>query len=212
MSQLTEWLTQSQDHFARLGWLGVFGYAIVIMVVQVCCLPLSPLAILGGMMFGFGRGYVAITLGTAGGAAVNFLLSRYLLRGPISRRLAKNEKFQLIDQAIANEGGRIVFLLRFCPIPFGFANYCFGLTAIPLLTYWIATVVAIIPANAFFAYIGVTTRSGLYAAAGAGHRHPMEYVFMAAGIAAFFLVLRHVAKIARQALARREIEVAIEGS
>ncbi|MEO8351857.1 MAG: VTT domain-containing protein [Chthoniobacteraceae bacterium] len=212
MSNLTEWLTQSQEQFTRLGWMGVLGYAFIIMVVQVFCTPLSPLAMMGGMIFGFGRGYAAITLGTAGGAVVNFLLSRYILREPILRRLARSEKFRLIDQAIGQEGGRIVFLLRFCPIPFGFANYCFGLTAIPLIPYWIATVVAVVPANAFLTYIGVTTRAGLDAAAGGSHRHPMEYVFMAVGILAFFFALRHVARVARQALAKRELEIAIEGS
>ncbi len=212
MSNLTDWLTQSQEQFARLGWMGVVGYAFIIMVVQVFCTPLSPLAMMGGMIFGFGRGFAAITMGTAGGAVINFLLSRYIVREPILRRLARNEKFQLIDHAIGKEGARIVFLLRFCPIPFGFANYCFGLTSIPLVSYWVATVLAIIPANAFLTYIGVTTRAGLAAAAGTSHRHPMEYIFMAVGIVAFFLALRLVAKVARQALAKRDVEIAIEGS
>jgi hypothetical protein len=72
--------------------------------------------------------------------------------------------------------------------------------------------VAVIPANAFLTYIGVTTRAGLDAAVGSSQRHPMEYVFMVVGIIAFFLALRHVAKVARQALAKRDVEIALEGS
>jgi uncharacterized membrane protein YdjX (TVP38/TMEM64 family) len=209
MSALTQWLTSSQDYFLQLGWLGVLLYAGAIVLLGVVCAPLSPAAVAGGMMFGFGRGFVAITLGTGGAAVVNFLISRYLLRGPIARRLEKNEKFRLIDAAIGREGWKIVGLLRFVPMPFGVANYAYGLTAIPLLPYTLATVVAIIPANVFLTWVGVTARDGVAAATGAGHaKHPFEYVFLALGLIAFFLALRQITKIARTVLARRDLTAA----
>ena len=205
MSALTHWLTSSQDYFRELGWLGVLLYAGAIVLLGVVCAPLSPAAVAGGMMFGFGRGFVAITLGTGGAAVVNFLISRYLLREPIARRLEKNEKFRLIDEAIGREGWKIVGLLRFVPMPFGVANYGYGLTAIPLLPYTLATVAAIIPANAFLTWVGVTAGEGVAVATGAGHaRHPGEYVFLGLGLIAFFLALRQITKIARSALAKRE--------
>ena len=205
MSALTHWLTSSQDYFRELGWLGVLLYAGAIVLLGVVCAPLSPAAVAGGMMFGFGRGFVAITLGTGGAAVVNFLISRYLLREPIARRLEKNEKFRLIDEAIGREGWKIVGLLRFVPMPFGVANYGYGLTAIPLLPYTLATVAAIIPANAFLTWVGVTAGEGVVVAIGVGHaRHSGEYVFFGLGLIVFFLVLRQITKIARSALAKRE--------
>jgi uncharacterized membrane protein YdjX (TVP38/TMEM64 family) len=211
MSALTNLLTQSQDYFLHLGWFGVLLYALAIALLGVLCAPLSPTAVAGGMMFGFGRGFVAITLGTGLAAVLNFLISRYLLRGPIARRLEKNEKFRLIDAAIGREGWKIVGLLRFVPMPFGVANYAYGLTAIPLVPYTLATIVAIIPANAFLTWVGVTAREGVAVATGAGHaKNPGEYVFLALGLVAFFLALRQITKIARNALAKRDAATIIE--
>ena len=205
MAAFTQWLTSSEDYFQQLGWTGVLLYAAGIVLVQLVCAPLSPVAIAGGLIFGFTRGFAAITIGTAAGALLNFVLSRYFLRGPIARRLERNEKFRLIDHAIGREGWKIVALLRFCPIPFGLANYSYGLTAIPLVPYFLATVVAIIPGNLFFVWLGVTAHAGVAAATGTGRaQHPLEYVFLVIGLVAGFLALRKISRIARDALQGRE--------
>lgn len=205
MSAFTQWLANSQEYFQQLGWAGVLLYAGAIVLVQLVCAPLSPVAIAGGLIFGFTRGFAAITIGTAAGALVNFVLARYFLRGPIARRLERNEKFRLIDAAIGREGWKIVALLRFCPIPFGLANYSYGLTAIALVPYLAATVFAIIPGNLFFVWLGVTAHAGVAAATGAGRpRHPIEYLFLAVGLLAAFFALRQISRIARRALERRE--------
>jgi len=205
MAALTEWLTSFKSYFLELGWQGVLLYALAILLVQLVAAPLSPMGLAAGVIFGFSRGYAALTLGTALGAFVNFLLSRYLLRAPMSRRLEGNLKFQLIDNAIGREGWKIVALLRFCPIPFGLANYCYGLTAIPLVPYLAATVFAIIPANAFMVWLGVSANEGLAAAAGTARpRHPLEYVFLGVGLIAAFFALRHISKVARQALEEKQ--------
>lgn len=207
MVALTQWLTGFEAYFRELGWLGVLLFAGGIVLVQFVAAPLSPMAIAAGLIFGFGRGFAALTLGTAFGALLNFLLSRYLLRRPIARRLEANANFHAIDSAIGREGWKIVALLRFCPIPFGFANYCYGLTAIPLLPYLAATFFAIIPANLFFVWLGVTAHEGLAAATGNTRpRHPLEYVFLVVGLIAAFFALRHISKVARQALAAKDAD------
>ena len=110
---LTDWLLWSEATLRVLGWPGLFLFAGGIAFAQMFMLPMAPVALASGLIFGFGRGWIAITLGTALGAAVNFLIARYLARGPIARRLERNEKFRLIDAAIGREGWRIVALLRF---------------------------------------------------------------------------------------------------
>ncbi len=209
MSALLDWFVQQvlalQHSFLELGLLGMLAYAGVIAVFQMTLLPLSPIAIAAGFIFGIQRGFVVVTLGTAAGAAINFLIARHLARGPFERRLARNEKFRLIDAAIGREGGKIVALLRFCPIPFGFANFCYGLTAIPFWPYFIASVLAIIPGNFFFTWLGATAHEGIQAVMGAGRpRHPAEYVLMGAGLLAGFIALTYVTKLARAAVARAD--------
>lgn len=200
MSALTDWLTASQQYFQQLGWLGVLAYAGVIIAAQFVLVPLSPFAIAAGVFFGFGRGWIAIMLGTTLGAALNFLVSRHLARGAITRRLAGHEKFQLIDTAIGREGWKIVALLRFCPVPFGLANFCYGLTAVRFWPYFWTTAVTVIPANSFFVWLGATAQAGLQAALGAGKQHPFKYVLLGLGLVAAFGALTYVSRIARAAV------------
>lgn len=207
MNAISAKILEYQQFFQGLGWFGVLAYAGVIFLAQVVCLPLSPLAIAGGLVFGLGRGFAAITLGTAVGAIVNFLLSRYLARSTVQRWLAHHEKFKLIDAAIGREGWKIVALLRFCPIPFGIANYCYGLTAVRFLPYWLSTVIVCIPANFFFVWFGTSSHDALSAVSGVGQATPPgKIIFTAVGLVAFFCALAYVTKIARAAVERSGAE------
>ncbi len=203
VNALSEKILESQQFFQGLGWLGVLAYAALIVVVQVVCLPLSPLAVAGGLIFGLGRGFAAITIGTGIGAVVNFLAARYLARGAVQRWLGHHEKFKLIDAAVGREGWKIVALLRFCPVPFGIANYSYGLTAVRFLPYWIATLFAIIPGNFFFTWFGASSHDALATVSGAGQAEPPgKMIFTVIGLVAFFCALTYVTKIARAAVAR----------
>lgn len=209
MAALTHWLTTSQDFFHQLGWLGILAYAALIVVVQLFMAPLSPLGVAGGFIFGLQDGILAITLGTGAGAAINFLLSRHVARAAILKRIGGNEKFRVIDKAIGQEGWRIIMLLRFCPLPFGFANYAYGLTAIPFLPYLVASILAIIPANVFFVYLGATAQAGLEAVMGNNRpRHPFEYALMGFGLLACFAAMFYIGKVAKTALAKHSGDAA----
>ena len=110
---------------------------------------------------------------------------------------------------MGREGWKIIALLRLCPIPFGLANYAYGLTAIGFWPYFLATFFAIIPANCFFVWLGSSAHHGLAAATGAEQaRHPGEYVFLAVALIAAFLVLRHITKLAKAAVAKADAPAA----
>ena len=194
------------DHFFpgvlhSLGPAGILLFAGIFFAAQFCLAPVAPLAMAAGAIFGLGGGWVTVTLATALGAALNFLFSRHLARNAIARRLGKSEKFRLIDQAIGREGWKIVALLRFCPIPFGLANFCYGLTAVRFWPYFFASVLAIMPANFFFVWVGSTAQESAQALLGGGRpRHPVEYVLMGVGLMATFAALTYIGKIARAAL------------
>lgn len=209
MSQILEWLigwiASSQEYFRQLGWGGILVYAGLIVAVQAALLPVSPLAMAAGVIFGLGGGYAAVEIGTGVGVVLNFLLSRYLVRDWVTRKFASHEKFRLIDSAIGREGGKIVFLLRFCPIPFGLANFLFGLTAVRFVAYTVASILAIAGPNFFFVYLGATAGASLQALVGAGRpRHPMEYVLLGLGMVAGFVALTIIGRIARTAVAKGE--------
>ncbi len=205
MKLLTAWLASSQEFFHQLGWLGVVAFAVTMAVAGLAAVPLSPFAITAGLVFGFGRGLLAVQLGTMLSSALNFLISRHFARRFVQQRLATHPKFRSIDGAVGREGWKIVAMMRFVPVPFGLLNYLLGLTAIGFWPYLIATALPIILGNSFFVWIGTTANAGLEAATGAGRpRHPIEVAMMVLGMLAAFAALTYVTKIARQAISQRD--------
>jgi uncharacterized membrane protein YdjX (TVP38/TMEM64 family) len=182
--------------------MGLLAFAGIFFAAQFCLAPVAPLAMAAGAIFGLGWGIVVVTIGTGLGVALNFLIARHVAREPIAHRLARSEKFRLIDAAIGREGWKIIALLRFCPLPFGLSNFCYGLTAVPFWPYFFASVVAIVPANTFFVWLGASANEGVHALAGSSRpRHPIEYVLMFVGLVAAFAALTYISRIAKAAIA-----------
>jgi uncharacterized membrane protein YdjX (TVP38/TMEM64 family) len=204
MSALSHKLLEWQHYFQDLGLFGIAAYVLVMVVVQMFCAPLSPAGIAAGMIFGLWRGFVTVEIATAIGAALNFLVSRHFARERVTRWLGHHEKFKLIDAAIGREGWKIVALLRLCPIPFGLANYMYGLTAVRFGPYMAATVLAILPANFFFVWFGATSNDALAALSGTRRAGPGQFIFTAIGLVAFFAALTYVTRIARAAVAKKD--------
>jgi uncharacterized membrane protein YdjX (TVP38/TMEM64 family) len=212
ISELSQYFLHWETFFRGLGFLGVLAFALTIVVLQLFCLPLSPFGIMAGLFFGLANGFAAVEIGTGVGAAINFLISRHVLRERVARWLGTHEKFRLIDTAIGREGWKIVALLRFCPIPFGLANYSYGLTAVGFLPYMLATVCAIVPANFFFVWFGATSHDlALTVLTGGGVKAaPNHAIFTVVGLIAFFVALTYIGKIARSAIARHDPASSVE--
>jgi uncharacterized membrane protein YdjX (TVP38/TMEM64 family) len=88
------------------------------------------------------------------GATLAFLIGRYFARDWVNGKVQKNPKFQTIDQAIAREGLKIVFLLRLSPLfPFNLLNYALGITQVSLKDYVIGSL-GMIPGTILYVYIG----------------------------------------------------------
>ncbi len=151
-----------------LGPLGVFLLALFLGIGSLFFLPASPFIIAGAAVFGFPLGVAGALMGIALGAAGGFCLSRWFLRKEISAHFQKNATFRAIDIAIEKEGWKIVILLRLCPIPFGLANYLYGLTAVHFRPYLIATLIGGLPSLLLFCELGSAGKAGLDAVA-SGH-------------------------------------------
>jgi uncharacterized membrane protein YdjX (TVP38/TMEM64 family) len=185
--------------------LGVWGPAAFMLTYAasvVALVPASLLTLAAGAIFGIASGtlyaFVAATLGAAGA----FLVSRYLARGAIERKLAGNVKFRSIDNAIGEEGRKIVFLLRLSPIfPFVYLNYALGLTRIGFADYVVASV-GMLPGTLLYVYSGKV--AGDVAALAAGvelDRGPADYAVWIFGLVATILATALVTRTARRALA-----------
>ena len=151
-----------------LGPLGVFLLALFLAIGSLLFLPASPFIIAGSAVFGFPLGVLGALTGLALGASGGFCLSRWFLRKDISARFRKHATFRAIDMAIEKEGWKIVILLRLCPIPFGLANYLYGLTAVQFRPYLIASLIGGLPSLLLYCQLGTAGKAGLDAIA-SGH-------------------------------------------
>ena len=199
---LIPFLEHTRQTLLDLHGLGILAFAGIFVAAQFFMIPVAPLGLAAGFFFGFRMGWLGLMLGCAIGASVNFLISRHLARDRVARWLNHHEQFRLIDSAIGREGWKIVALLRFVPIPFGLANYCYGLTPVRFWPYLAATCVAIIPPNSLFVWIG-STGQDLASLLGKGRPiHRLEYGLLGVGIVAAIIALRHLSKVARSAVRR----------
>jgi uncharacterized membrane protein YdjX (TVP38/TMEM64 family) len=186
-----------------LGPLGVFLVALFLAIGSVLFLPASPFIIAGAAVFGFPLGLVGALTGVALGAAGGFCLSRWFLRKEVSAHFRKHATFRAIDMAIEREGWKIVILLRLCPIPFGLANYLYGLTAVHFRPYLIATLLGGLPSTLLFCQLGSEGKAG-FDALSSGHlgRSTGELVVLGLEMAATVCAIVLLPLFARRAIAK----------
>lgn len=196
-----QWLQAFNAWISKLGPTGILVFAAGYAAGAVLFLPGSVLTVGAGFVFGLLWGTVAVSIGSTSGAALAFLISRYVARENVSGLARKNQKFAAIDSAIGNHGWKIVLLLRLSPlIPFNVSNYLYGLTAVPFWPYVAASWLGMLPGTLLYVYIGAAGRAGLQAAGRQTSGSPLQTVFLLVGLLATITVTWYVSRIARKAL------------
>src|SRR3954466_11371986 len=178
---IASWLKAFQIYVRGLGALGYVVYIAVYAICVASFIPASILTLGAGAIFGFVGGTIVVIIGATIGATLAFLLARTVMRKRIEKMTASNKKFRALDRAIASEGMKIVFLVRLAVVfPFTWINYAFGLTAIPLWRYVLATFLGIIPATAAFVFAS----SAATKAVTGGTSNITKIVYIAGGVVA----------------------------
>jgi uncharacterized membrane protein YdjX (TVP38/TMEM64 family) len=138
-----------------LGVTGVLIFALILIVVTFLPAPDWPLPIAAGYVYGFWAfplTYASIVFASV----LAFLSARYLLRDKIQSLLNRRPKYRKLDRAVADDGWQVVVLMRLSPIvPFNLQNYALGVTAIPFVQYFTATLIGIAPGIAIYVYFGI---------------------------------------------------------
>jgi uncharacterized membrane protein YdjX (TVP38/TMEM64 family) len=184
-----------------LGFWGPIVFTLGYAVSVVALIPAFILTLAAGAIFGLGLGVLYVFIAAVLGSAAAFLISRYVARGAIERRLAGNARFAAIDRAVGEQGRKIVFLLRLSPaFPFTLLNYALGLTRVRFADYLIASF-GMLPGTLLYVYYGKLAGD---VAALAGGAHVEKgfgyYAVLVLGLAATVLVTVLVTRTARKAL------------
>ncbi len=204
------------------GWLSALGpwgplvFGLIYAGAVVLMVPGSALTLAGGALFGPVLGTITVSIASNVGAALAFVIARYLGRDAIARKIRANPKFDAIDRAIGEGGWKIVALLRLSPaVPFNIQNYLYGITRIGFWPCVLASWAAMLPGTLLYVSLGHVGRAGLEAASGSGRsRSPAEWALIAVGLLATVAVTVYVTRLARRAMQEqgslgREVESSI---
>lgn len=175
----------------------ILGYA----VATVAFVPGVLLTLTAGAIFGIVRGTLFVLIGASIGAIAAFLVSRYVVRDAVVRRMARSRRFRALDAAVGQEGRKIVFLLRLSPaVPFNLINYALGVTSVRLADYSIACI-GMLPVTVLWVYYGrligdvANVVSGPHIERGAAY-----WAILGAGLTATIIVTIVITRAAKRAL------------
>ncbi len=197
-----QWLRSFNDWVGQMGLAGIFIFIAVYAAATVLLAPGAILTIGAGFAFGLWKGFLAVSAGATLGAALAFLVARFIARDKIEAMARRNTKFQRIDNAIGQQGVKLVFLLRLSPvIPFNLSNYFYGLTGVSFWPYVLASWIGMMPGTFLYVYIGTAGKAAVSAAGGEAVKQGWQYwTFMSIGLVATIVVTIWVTKIAHDAL------------
>jgi uncharacterized membrane protein YdjX (TVP38/TMEM64 family) len=195
--QLVNWVAWING----LGAIAPLIFILTYIVVTVAFLPASVVTLGAGFVFGVVKGSILVFIGAMLGATAAFLIGRFVARDWIAQKVAGNRFFSALDNAIAQEGLNLIFLIRLSPaFPFNLLNYALGLTKISLSDYVLGTT-GIIPGTIMYVYLGSLISD--VATLGAGETPSNPVISWIIKILIFVTVVAislYIAKIARKAL------------
>ncbi len=147
-------------------WLSGFGawspaiYVAAYALGTVVFAPGALFALAGGAMFGPVAGTLFNLTGATIGAALAFLIARFLAGDWVARRAGA--RLGRLIRGVEAEGWRFVAFVRLVPIfPFNLSNYAFGLTRIPFASYVATSFFTMAPGALAYTWLGYAGREAL---------------------------------------------------
>jgi uncharacterized membrane protein YdjX (TVP38/TMEM64 family) len=148
------------DLLRQPGWFSLAAAFVAYVVLSLAMLPVWPVTILLGSLYGVWMGLLIAMPASVAGALAVFLLGQSVLRGWARRRMAGSDRLLAITRVVGDERGWIALLLRLSPVvPFNLINYALSVTDLRLGVYFVTTIVGILPATLMYLYLGAATAS-----------------------------------------------------
>ena len=174
-------------------------------VATVILVPASALTLAAGFLYGTIKGTAIVSAASTLGATLAFLVSRYLARPFVLRKLQDYPKLAAVQSKVSADGANVVFLLRLSPlVPFTLLNYALGVTEVPLASYVGTSWAGMLPATIAYVYLGSTGRSATDV--GSGNFDTVKFGLYAVGAVATLLVTKLVADRASAALEDKDLK------
>ena len=202
---VADWIAQGQQKVMHLGAWSAIWYPLLYAGCNVLLLPGGLLSIGGGFFFGLWWGFLIVLIGNVGGAAISFVLSRWIGRRWLRRKLLRNATLEALEPAVKREGWKIILLSQLHPLfPTSLLNYLYGLTTIRFRTCILWVAIGQAPGLFLYTYVGTLGQLGLNLVRGKSHPRVVEYWVWGAGLLVSLVVLALLGRISLRLL--REVE------
>lgn len=189
--------------FDAQGAWAPFLFILVMTAVVVLVLPGILFTTGAGFVFGIVEGSIYVVVGTTVGAALAFLIARYLFGKRATQFVLAHAKLKLVGEELTPHGWKIVLLMRLIPFfPSKISNYFFGLTPFSFRGYVGGSFVGFIPFSVHNAYLGSIAADIATLGERNVGRTPLEWTLYGMGFIAAIGVVIYLNHLARRALAR----------
>lgn len=189
-----------QTWVESLGVWGPVALGGIYVVAALLLIPGSILTLAAGALYGLALGTVIASLASTTAAAIAFLIARYLAREKVRRKVEQSPKLEAVDQAIGEQGWKIVAMLRLSPaVPFNLQNYLYGVTAIRFWPCVLVSWVSMLPGTFLYVYLGAIGKT----AAVGRETTAAQWTVRIVGLVATVAVTAYLTWLARNAMAER---------
>lgn len=182
----------------QIGLLAPLVFILLFALSAVLMLPATLMVISGAVLFGPYWGTFYNVTGATLGAAVAFLIARYIASDWVERKAGK--RLKKLVHGVEREGWRFVAFTRLVPIlPYFILNYALGLTRIKFSHYTLTTYITLIPSVTAFTYLAWAGQGAL--TGGEGFIKNIIIGIAAVGLIAFIPVFLRMRRAKRESQA-----------
>ncbi len=153
-----EYIKSQQDSLQSWVTDNIFTAVTAFMLIYIAVTALSlpgatVMTLMGGAVFGLFSGLLLVSFASTIGATLAFLISRYLLREPLTRKFSRY--ITPINRGIEKDGISFLFTLRLVPLfPFFVINAVMGLTRMNGRTFYWVSQLGMLPGTVVFVNAG----------------------------------------------------------
>jgi len=179
----------------------VLAFVLLFVLATSILIPDTVLCILAGALFGVTWGSVAVVGGSLLASALQYALSRRLLKAQIERTLAARPSLAVIRRAVMHEELRLQLLLRLTPLNPATISYLLGAAGVRFAGF-LAASLALAPNLIIEVYFGHAGKHMARMGAGGKQADTVHLLTIMGGVVVCVIVMVLVSRMARKALAQ----------
>ena len=196
-----------ESWIAQLGPWGVLAFIALFVLTTSFLMPDTVLCVIAGALFGVAWGAGAVLAGSLLAAALQFALSRQLLRARIERTLLTKPSLAAIQRAVTHDELRLQVLLRLTPLNPATISYLLGAAGVRFGGFLLACA-ALAPNLVIEVYFGHAGKHMVRMGGGGSRANHLHDFVMLGGVVVGITVIVLISRTARKAVMQAVAEPA----